>query len=110
MDWPEIRLKSKFGIIQIQLIKISAIKKRGWSQYKLTRFKKECIALSLARLDRARELELYRKLEGVALSNKERFEPCMKVYKTYKSLSDTELIMTVINYPKQDFYLLMNIA
>lgn len=107
MDWPEIRLKSKFGIIQIQLIRLSAIKKRGRSQYKLTGFKKECIALSLARLDRVRELELYRKSEGIALSNKERFEPCMKVFREYQALSNIDLIRAVIYYPLKDYFCLM---
>ncbi|MDD7984693.1 hypothetical protein PQO01_06995 [Lentisphaera marina] len=108
IDWGEIRLKSRFGIVQIQLLRREANEIADFSYYKMTKHRRECISIALARLDRLNEFGVKSDLELMVVLRNNKVELRPDLYEKYNSLSDTELIMTVIDYPKQDFSILMS--
>ena len=110
MEWSEIVMKSKMGVIQMKLLQQKFWKgEEGLENYVMTNFRRECLSLVFARLDRLRALERYEELEGVDLYTNDRLEPLNRVYRRYKSLSRHNLIMTAIHYPTDGLDRLMYI-
>jgi hypothetical protein len=110
MEWSEIVTKSKMGVVHIQLLRKKYFKSGEFEPFEVTKFRRECLSLVFARLDRLRALERYRELEGVEICLKERLEPPESLFRRYKELSDRDLIMTSIWYPIDNFDMLMNIT
>lgn len=107
MEWPEIVLKSKMGVVQLQLIRKRFFSMDPLDDYVMTKFRRECLSLVFSRLDRLRALERYKELEGVEIPKKELLKPSDAVLEQYKDLSDHDLIMTAVNYPRSNFDSLM---
>ena len=111
MEWSEIVMRSKMGVIQIQLIR-----KKYWTidgnleDYTITHFRRDCLSLVFARLDELRRLERYEELEGVDLHIKSHLKPLGSLYRRYKELSDRDLIMTANHYPVNNFDRLIYIS
>jgi hypothetical protein len=107
MDWPEIVIKSKMGVVQLQLLRKKFYSMDHLDDYVMTNFRRECLSLVFSRLDRLRVLERYKELEGVEIPTEERLEPPESLFRRYKGLSDHDLIMTAIYYPSEGFDRLM---
>ncbi len=109
MEWSEIVLKSKMGVVQVQLLRKKFYSMDLLDDYVMTNFRRECLSLVFSRLDRLRRLERYKELEGVEIPTEERLKPPESLFRRYKELSDHDLIMTAIWYPKKDFSAIMKI-
>ena len=110
MEWSEIVLKSKMGVVQVQLLRKRFYSMDLLDDYVMTNFRRECLSLVFSRWVRLRALERYKELEGVEIPTGERLKPPESLFRRYKELSDHDLIMTAIYYPKRDFSTIMGIS
>ena len=111
MEWSEIVMKSKMGVIQMKLLQQKFWKgEEGLEDYVMTNFRRECLSLVFSRLDHLRALERYEELEGVDLYTNNQLTPSWSVFRRYRELSRHDLIMTAIYYPSEGFDRIMFIS
>jgi hypothetical protein len=110
MEWSDIVLKSKMGVVQLKLIRKRYYSIDTLDDYVMTNFRRECLSLVFSRLDRLRFLERYKELEGVEICPKERLEPIESLFRGYMDLSDHDLLMIAIHYPADGLDGLMGIS